>query len=196
MVAFTIFGCVISIVTIKLIQNNFDYFSLKAYKVVWGCLLILFCMNLFFLLLFNEIMVYNRGICQFGVQVLSNRSHIEEVFPQAKTGGGMYYVSSCYYGSNFRDMTYTGDFIAPISTYLSLKQKMLLNYTAVKLSTFPTVLTKVKDKIQPFQFGEKGTYPTMDNELSAINVITNNDYQNESCFKHRWKYVDSQCGSG
>jgi hypothetical protein len=53
-----VLGCLVSIITIRLIQTKFDYFSLKVYKIIWACHIIVFCLNLAFLLIFNEILLY------------------------------------------------------------------------------------------------------------------------------------------
>ena len=52
-ICISVVGCLISIITIRLIQAKFDFFSLKTYKIIWACHIIVFCLNLVFLLIFN-----------------------------------------------------------------------------------------------------------------------------------------------
>ena len=113
MTGLTIFGTLTAILSLKLIQNNYDFFSLKAYKTIWFCLMVLFCINLFFLLLFNESIVYNKGICKFSQEALANRTYMEDVFPQTREGGSMYYLINCYYDHQFDNWTHSQEFIEP-----------------------------------------------------------------------------------
>ncbi len=39
-------------------------------------MIILFCLNLVFLLIFNEMIIYNTGMCDFAHELIGNRLNI------------------------------------------------------------------------------------------------------------------------
>ena len=64
----------VSIITIRLIQAKFDYFSLRVYRVIWGCHIIVLCLNLASLLVASQMMVYAEGSCALAEKVMNNQT--------------------------------------------------------------------------------------------------------------------------
>ena len=103
----------------------------------------------------------------------------------------MDYFANCYYESDFHNMTHTTNLVSPVAQFVKIKEMLEEEYTPIKLGSYPSVLNSTRDNLRPYQFGATGSHSIMNSELSKINKVTNSDYFNESCFKHRWGYAVS-----
>lgn len=93
----TVVGSLISLFSMRMIQSNYDYFSLKVYKVIWACHIIVFCMNLVFLMIFNQIVVYSEGSCLLADSLIHNQTQVNKLLPQTAANSGTYLFTACLF---------------------------------------------------------------------------------------------------
>jgi hypothetical protein len=96
LVGFTLIGCLVSIVTIRLIQAKFDYFSLRVYKIIWGCHIVVFCLNLASLLVAGQMLLYAEGACSMAEGVLNNQTKMVQLLPEVGRQTGLGLLNSCF----------------------------------------------------------------------------------------------------
>lgn len=112
----TVVGCLISIFSMRLIQSKYDYFSLKIYKVIWACHIIVFCLNLIFLLLFNTVSIYSEGVCLVANDVLSDKTKLSQILPKLNKNGGLSLFHSCLFSQDFTIISKTKNYLSPTFT--------------------------------------------------------------------------------
>jgi hypothetical protein len=74
MSALTIFCTLAGLISLKLIQSNYDYFSLSSYKIIWAFHIFMLAANLVFVMVVSQVLIYNKGICLLGEKLVQNRS--------------------------------------------------------------------------------------------------------------------------
>lgn len=72
--ALTIFCTLAGLISLKLIQSNYDYFSLSSYKIIWTFHVFMLAANLIFLMIVSQVLIYNKGMCLLAENLLENRS--------------------------------------------------------------------------------------------------------------------------
>lgn len=72
--ALTIFCTLAGLFSLKLIQSNYDYFSLSSYKIIWTLHVFTLTANLVFLMIVSQALIYNKGMCLLSESMLQNQS--------------------------------------------------------------------------------------------------------------------------
>ena len=74
----------------------------------------------------------------------------------------MYFLSSCYFDSDFVSITKTSHLIDPIAELARLKDDILKEKTSEYIGIHQSELDTVVSSIRPYQFGLSGSYAKMD----------------------------------
>ena len=78
-------------------------------------------MSLLFLILVNQSLVYNRGVCVVADQLIANGSAVQDIFPKTKAPSGVYYLYACYNDSEFGEITQTERFTDVLAEIMRIK---------------------------------------------------------------------------
>lgn len=99
--ALTIFCTLAGLLSLKLIQSNYDYFSLSSYKIIWTFHVFMLAANIIFMMIVSQVLIYNKGMCLLADNLIQNRSLVEDIFPKVKANTGMFYFYSCFNNPDF-----------------------------------------------------------------------------------------------
>lgn len=106
----TIMGCLVSLVTIRLIQAKFDFFSLRVYKIIWGSHIVVFCLNLATMLVTSQMLIYAEGACSMAEKVINNQTLLAELLPAVNNQTGEALLASCMpANSDFTTISHTAE---------------------------------------------------------------------------------------
>ena len=193
--ALTIFCTLAGLLSLKLIQSNYDYFSLSSYKIIWTFHVFMLTANLVFLMIVSQTLIYNKGMCLLADSMLQNRTLVQDIYPKITASSGMYYFYSCYETPNFGENVGTLNMTSVIAQLISIKQNVNGKYNVQNIGLYSDFLMTIKETIMPYQYGIIGNIAFIDAQLDAINNVTNINYQSQGCYKHHWVYSPQGCKS-
>ena len=154
MVGFTILGCIVSIITIRLIQAKFDFFSLRVYRVIWGCHIIVLCLNLASLLVTSQMMVYAEGTCAVAERVLKNQTLLAELLPDVNGQTGIGLLNSCYAkSSDFAVDTNTFEPFRQVNSIIMAKENIMGKYNSLSVAKYHHIFENVRLNLTRYKTG-------------------------------------------
>jgi hypothetical protein len=177
LVGLTVVGCLTSLVTIRLIQAQFDFFSLRVYRLIWACHIMVFCLNLAALLVAAQTLAYAEGACALAEKVLNNRTALASLLPDVNAQTGLALLYSCLNSKDFTVNTNTGEQLREVEGFLKAREDILEAYGSASVGNFHHVYEDFRMKITPYKTGVMGSYPYLSQQLSVMNnILLNNPY--------------------
>lgn len=158
----TLFCTMVGLFSLKLIQSNYDYFSLSSYKIMWTFHVFMLATNLVFLMLVNQTFVYNKGMCLLADQLVDNQTSVEDVFPKTQATSGLYYLYSCYQSADFGEITKTGQMTEVLAGLIEIRENLTTAYSVQRVGYYSDVLQSIRDTLTPYQLGIKGNISFID----------------------------------